>query len=145
MTQVDHVALVNGVILVVETKNYSGWIRGTANQAQWTQSLAGGRVKIKFQNPLRQNHCHLKAVETVVGTAADVVGIVVFVGAAEFPKGVPDGVVVGDGLTTFMKALQAKNGAETAKAWERLKMTVAVSDRSELKKRHAQTIKAKVV
>jgi hypothetical protein len=47
-TQVDHIAYVNGVILVIETKNYAGWIFGTTNQAQWTQSLAGasgdGRV-----------------------------------------------------------------------------------------------------
>lgn len=53
-TQIDHIIVSKFGIFVIETKNMSGWIFGSPDQAQWTQSLPGGN-RFRFQNPLRQN------------------------------------------------------------------------------------------
>ena len=52
-TQIDHLFVSPYGLFVVETKNYKGWIFGSAHSAQWTQTT--GRYKHRFQNPLRQN------------------------------------------------------------------------------------------
>ena len=65
-TQIDHVIVSRYGIFVVETKNMDGWIFGSESQAEWTQSLPGGR-KFKFQNPLRQNYRHTKALSEFLG------------------------------------------------------------------------------
>ncbi|WP_295406280.1 nuclease-related domain-containing protein [uncultured Thiocystis sp.] len=89
LTQLDHVALTPAGLLVVETKNYRGTVLGQANEATWTQLM--GRQRHSFQNPLRQNHAHIKAVQAL-GLGVAVSGRVVFTSAARFPKGLPDGV-----------------------------------------------------
>lgn len=53
---------VNG-IFVFESKNYSGWIFGGAQQSQWTQCLAN-HEKRKFYNPILQNSTHIRALST---------------------------------------------------------------------------------
>lgn len=47
-------------IFVFESKNYSGWIFGSADQLKWTQSLSSGE-KYRFYNPIMQNQTHIKA------------------------------------------------------------------------------------
>ncbi|MDR6677228.1 hypothetical protein J2W58_001414 [Pseudomonas psychrotolerans] len=68
-TQIDHVVLSRYSIFVVETKNMSGWIFGSERQAQWTQKLY--KRTFKFQNPLRQNYKHLKALEATLGVSVE--------------------------------------------------------------------------
>jgi hypothetical protein len=58
-TQIDHVLVSVYGIFVIETKNMKGWIFGDERSAQWTQSIFG--KKSRFQNPLRQNYRHVKA------------------------------------------------------------------------------------
>ena len=53
-------------IFIFESKNYSGWIFGSAEQLKWTQSLKGGK-KYQFYNPIRQNATHCKAVGEFLG------------------------------------------------------------------------------
>ena len=77
-TQIDHLVRTSRGIAVLETKTFAGWIK-------WTQYLAGGRVRHAFQNPLRQNYRHCKAVEAAIGaTAVPVAGFVVSEGRARF-------------------------------------------------------------
>ena len=47
-------------IFVFESKNYSGWIFGSAEQVYWTKMFPG-REKYSFYNPVRQNQTHIKA------------------------------------------------------------------------------------
>lgn len=47
-------------IFVIESKNYSGWIFGNAEQANWTQCLPN-KDKNKFYNPIKQNRTHINA------------------------------------------------------------------------------------
>jgi restriction system protein len=90
LTQIDHLALTPAGLLVVETKNYSGLIFGETRDSTWTQCI--GRQRNKFQNPLRQNFGHTKAVEAIA-PGVPVAGIVVFTDRARFPNGRPAGVL----------------------------------------------------
>jgi hypothetical protein len=68
--QIDHVLVSRFGIFVIEAKHYQGWIFGNEHQAQWTQCLPGGR-KFRFQNPLRQNYRHIKAMMEFLGLPED--------------------------------------------------------------------------
>ncbi|HEH9590678.1 TPA: nuclease-related domain-containing protein, partial [Pseudomonas aeruginosa] len=80
-TQIDHVFLSPYGIFVLETKNMSGWIFGGEKQAQWTQKLY--KRTFKFQNPLRQNYKHLKALEATLGVSPEhLYSVITFVGGS---------------------------------------------------------------
>ena len=84
-TQIDHLVRTTQGIVVIETKTFSGWITGTLYSAGWTQHLAGGRIRHRFQNPVRQNHRHCKAVEAaIIGLTVPVHGRIVSAGRARF-------------------------------------------------------------
>lgn len=90
-TQIDHIVVSKYGVFVIETKNYTGWIFGDAKSAQWTQVIYG--TKTRFQNPLRQNFRHTKAVESFLSLSPRYVhSVVVFVGDAEFKTDLPDNV-----------------------------------------------------
>lgn len=90
-TQIDHIVVSRYGVFVLETKNYAGWIFGDAKSPQWTQSIYGH--KSRFQNPLRQNFKHTKAVESFLSLSPRYVhSVVVFVGDAEFKTDLPDNV-----------------------------------------------------
>lgn len=93
-TQIDHVVLSRFGIFVIETKNMSGWIFGDIYQRTWTQVQK--RSKRKFQNPVRQNYAHVKAVQEVLQVDESVLyNFVVFTGTAEPKTAMPDGVAWG--------------------------------------------------
>lgn len=92
-TQIDHVIVSRFGIFVIEAKNYAGWIFGSADQAEWTQSLPGGK-KFKFQNPLRQNYRHVKALSEFLGLPDDKFhSVVMFWGECEFKTEMPANVM----------------------------------------------------
>ena len=59
-SEVDVLYLHETGIYVLESKNYSGWIFGSADQRQWTQCLQVGK-KERFYSPILQNRSHIKA------------------------------------------------------------------------------------
>ena len=65
-SEIDLVMVHEKGIYVFESKNYSGWIFGSADQLYWTQSLKGGE-KNKFYNPIRQNRTHITALASYLG------------------------------------------------------------------------------
>ena len=92
-TQIDHILVSPGGVFLIETKDMNGWVFGSPDQKQWTQSFAAGRSsrevgitskQFTFYNPLLQNKGHAKALVNLA-----IVGwwwlrpIVVFVGDAE--------------------------------------------------------------
>lgn len=58
-SQVDLVIATKVGIIVLEIKDYSGWIFGNGNQTNWTKVLAFGREKYSFYNPVKQNAKHI--------------------------------------------------------------------------------------
>lgn len=63
-TQIDHIVVSKYGIFVIETKMMRGWIYGNQYDKEWTQKFP--RSSYKFQNPLRQNYAHTKALETIL-------------------------------------------------------------------------------
>ena len=94
-TQLDHLVLSRYGIFVIETKNMSGWIFGGADQAKWTQVQKSGKRR-SFQNPLRQNFAHVKAVQAILDIDQKVLhNFVVFTGSAEPKTDMPENVAWG--------------------------------------------------
>jgi hypothetical protein len=58
-SQIDLVIAAKVGIIVLEVKDYSGWIFGKGYQNQWTQVLAYGKEKYRFYNPIIQNNGHI--------------------------------------------------------------------------------------
>ena len=106
-TQIDHVLISPYGIFVIETKNYKGWIFGGSEQKRWTQTIY--HHKYKFQNPLRQNFKHIKAVQNYLGVnMKDMFSIVVFAGNSRFKTTMPDNVLVLNQLIPFVLSYQEK-------------------------------------
>jgi hypothetical protein len=115
-TQIDHIIISIYGIFVIETKGYTGWIFGNENQQKWTQSLIGPRkfsifgrryssVKYKFQNPLRQNYKHVKAVQKFLNVNMNkIFSIIVFTGDSEFKSEMPDNVIELHELPSYLNS-----------------------------------------
>lgn len=101
-TQIDHILVSRFGVFVIETKDYSGWIFANAQQATWTQVLF--HWKFRFQNPLRQNHRHVLAVQARLDflPVECIQSIVVFTGEAQFKTEVPHGVFSLSGLISHL-------------------------------------------
>ncbi len=91
-TQVDHVLVSKYGIFVIESKHYSGWIFANAAWPTWTQVIF--YYKQKFQNPLRQNYKHIKAIQEVLDfvPSEHIHSLVAFTGDAVFKTERPVGV-----------------------------------------------------
>ncbi|MCH8493433.1 MAG: NERD domain-containing protein [Idiomarina sp.] len=102
-TQIDHIFVSRYGIFVVETKNMKGWIFGGENQAEWTQKIF--KKSFKFQNPLRQNYKHTKALEATLEVPAELIhSVVVFTGESTFKSPMPANVRGGGGYITYIKS-----------------------------------------
>src|SRR5690242_11279128 len=100
-TQIDHVLVAETGIFVIETKHYQGWIFGDENQKDWTQVIF--KKKSRFQNPVRQNYGHVKALQALFTLAeANFIGAVVFTGDAEFKTDLGPSVFTLDALVAFL-------------------------------------------
>lgn len=93
-TQIDHIFVSVFGVFVVETKNMKGWIFGSPGNSTWTQKIY--RHTNRFQNPLRQNHKHVKTLQSLLGlTDQQVHSVVVFVGDSQFKTEMPENVMHG--------------------------------------------------
>lgn len=105
-TQIDHVLLSAYGIFVIETKNMRGWIFGSERSAEWTQSIYG--KKTRFQNPLRQNYRHLKALAEFLEVPDQILHpVVVFVGDCEFKTPMPENVLR-FGLSRYVESFRER-------------------------------------
>jgi len=102
-TQIDHIFVSRFGVFVVETKNYSGWIFGGEHQPMWTQKLF--KITNKFQNPLRQNYKHVKALEALLNLPPEQIhSVIVFVGGSEFKTEMPPNVTYAGGYISYIKS-----------------------------------------
>lgn len=73
-TQVDHIVVSPYGIFVIETKNYKGYITGSEYGERWTKNK-----KYSFQNPIRQNYGHIKALSELLSLPEDMfISVIVF-------------------------------------------------------------------
>lgn len=104
-TQLDHVFVSRFGIFVLETKNMQGWIFGAENQARWTQKIY--RRSFTFQNPLRQNFKHVKALEAALDVPEDTIhSVVTFVGGSTFKTEMPRNVTKGSGFVSYIRSFR---------------------------------------
>lgn len=103
-TQIDHIIVSVYGIFVVETKNIKGWIFGSPNQRTWTQKIY--KHSNKFQNPLHQNHKHVKTLQSLLELSDEQIhSVVVFVGDSTFKTNMPDNVTYGGGYIRYIKSI----------------------------------------
>ena len=102
-TQIDHIIVSRYGIFVIETKTMEGWIFGSEKDAQWTQSLYGN--KFRFQNPLRQNYRHVKALEEFLGLSSSMFhSVVCFLGeTSRLKTALPANVICGGPFSYIQK------------------------------------------
>ena len=84
-TQIDIVVATDAGLIVIEVKDYTGWIFGKGNQDSWTQVSGYGRYKNRFYNPFKQNEGHIKALRSLSPQMATIpmISLVVFAGDCE--------------------------------------------------------------
>ncbi len=100
-TQIDHVVVSRFGVFVIEAKNIDGWIFGDAKAPQWSVVKPGRKFRI--QNPLHQNHRHVKAImEHLQLDATHIHSIVMFWGDCEFKTDMPTNVM-NRGYATYIK------------------------------------------
>ena len=90
-SQIDHIVVSQYGVFIIETKNYKGWIFGSADKANWIQVLY--KEKHSFQNPLRQTFRQKKILAEFLGIEeACIQAIVYFVGKSTFKTELPRNV-----------------------------------------------------
>ena len=102
-TQIDHIIVSKYGLFVVETKNMKGWIFGSQDDEEWTQQIY--KNQNKFQNPLRQNYRHTKALEGILGLMPNkTFSVIVFVGDSTFKTVMPENVTYAGGYINYIKS-----------------------------------------
>jgi len=94
LVQLDHVVASRFGIVVIETKDFDGWLFGNTRQAMWTRSRFGRHAQ--FPNPLIENQGHIHALSTLLGLAAWQFHPLVFFVDGDFRSEMPENVICSD-------------------------------------------------
>ncbi|WP_413585935.1 NERD domain-containing protein [Bdellovibrio sp. HCB274] len=99
--QIDHLVVSEYGLFIVESKNKSGWIFGSEDGANWTQSLF--KNNYPFQNPLRQTYRQKKVLARFLNLEDSAIHVVIyFVGNCKFKTSMPVNVIRA-GLGRYIK------------------------------------------
>ncbi len=84
-TQIDIVVATDFGLIVIEVKDFTGWIFGKGSQEYWTQVSGYGKYRNRFYNPFRQNEGHIRALRGLSPQMATIpmFSLVVFAGDCE--------------------------------------------------------------
>jgi hypothetical protein len=101
LTQIDHVLVSVFGIFVIETKNYSGLILGSATSRNWTISY--GKTRKSSLNPILQNAAHIDALHHLLKLPkCNFHNLVALVGTAKLKEPIPG--VFASGLSESIAA-----------------------------------------
>ncbi|MCL1936926.1 MAG: NERD domain-containing protein [Candidatus Azobacteroides sp.] len=149
--QTDLVVVAEVGIVVFEVKDYSGWIFGSGNQAQWTKVLAYGKQKYRFYNPIMQNNNHIGELIKRLGQFGNVpfYSIVVFYGDCVLKEinFVPNGtfLVKSNRVLEVMKMIAENNEpaqyANKDDVLRMLKEAVINGDNKEIQNQHIEDVR----
>ena len=84
-SEVDVIYITQKGIIVIESKNYSGWIFGDEKGQKWTVMLPN-KQKNQFYNPILQNKTHMKWMKNTVGEDIPLFSVIVFSERCELKK-----------------------------------------------------------
>jgi restriction system protein len=94
-TEIDEVLVTPAGVFVIEKKDFNAWIYGEERDEYWTAVYP--TEKHKFQNPIRQNFRHLKALESHLGVPRSrLSSLVAFSPRSRLMKAAPRGVLTED-------------------------------------------------
>jgi len=95
-TEVDEIFVTPAGVFVVEKKDYGAWIFGNEGDEYWT-AVYPNREKHRFQNPIRQNYRHIKALESFLRTTQSIfTSIIVFSSRSRWKTAIPRQVITSD-------------------------------------------------
>lgn len=148
--QIDLVIATSEGIIVIEVKDYNGWLFGNGNQSHWTKVLAFGKKKYRFYNPIKQNNNHIVALRNQLKQFKQVpfYSIIVFYGNCELKEinYVPQRTFLVKPHRIVEVLEQIKNNNPTApytNKWEvisLLKQAVIEGEDSKIQKKHIDNI-----
>lgn len=87
-SQVDIAVVTEAGVVVIEVKNYSGWIYGMGNREKWVQVLDYGKAKFPIYNPVYQNEGHIRAIKNQLPSYFNIPfhSLIVFYGNCKLKK-----------------------------------------------------------
>jgi hypothetical protein len=85
-SQVDIVVLTEVGVIVVEVKDFSGWIFGFGKNVNWVHFL--GKMKYSFYNPIFQNEGHIRTIKNQLVEYGNIpfYSLIIFYGKCEIKK-----------------------------------------------------------
>ena len=86
--QIDHVEIRRNGIFCIETKTFTGLIKGKAHEKEWIQYV--GHNRYTHYNPLLQNQTHVKVLRSVLGNRYPVHSLVVMANNNAVHLGIPN-------------------------------------------------------
>ena len=81
-SQVDMLCITKQGIIVVESKNFDGWIYGNENSKYWMQIIYNARSQ--FFNPVRQNNIHISVLKKIIKKYIQCYSVIAFSDVCEF-------------------------------------------------------------
>ncbi|MEC7784447.1 MAG: NERD domain-containing protein [Bacteroidota bacterium] len=143
-TQLDHVVICESGLIVIETKNYKGWIHGHENAELWSQTIY--KKKYKLTNPVKQNWAHVYALKRILFDFKTVkyYPIIVFAGDGKL-KNITATIPVIK-ITHLLKTIKSFNNAKEL-SWDEMQAIASRLEQKNCKERkttkeHINKIKA---
>jgi len=150
-SQIDLVLVTSEGIIVIEVKDYSGWIYGSGNNTNWTKVLSYGKKKYKFYNPIKQNINHISELRKTLNQFENIpfFSVIVFFGDCELKEinYVPKGTYLVKSHRVFEVLNLIKNENEPThytnkrEVVDKLKELVSLGENVEYQKQHIENIK----
>ncbi|MDB9793805.1 NERD domain-containing protein [Flavobacteriaceae bacterium] len=150
-SQIDLVLVTSEGIIVIEVKDYSGWIYGSGNNTNWTKVLSYGKKKYKFYNPIKQNNNHISELRKTLNQFENIpfFSVIVFFGDCELKEinYVPKGTYLVKSHRVFEVLNLIKNENEPThytnkrEVVNKLKELVSLGENVEYQKQHIENIK----
>ncbi len=150
-SQIDLVVATKVGLIVIEVKDYSGWIFGTGYKDKWTQVLAYGKKKYRFYNPVLQNKKHIEDLKnhTAQFQQLPFFSVIVFFGDCEFKdvSFIPEGtyLIKAHHVNSVIKAIvdgnSPANYIDKREVVKVLKAAVKNGENESITKQHVGDIK----
>jgi len=150
-SQIDLVLVTSEGIIVIEVKDYSGWIYGSGNNTNWTKVLSYGRKKYKFYNPIKQNNNHISELRKTLNQFENIpfFSVIVFFGDCELKEinYVPKGTYLVKSHRVFevLNLIKTENEpthyTNKREVVDTLKQLVSLGENTDYQKQHIENIK----
>jgi hypothetical protein len=148
-SQIDIVVLTEVGVIVVEVKDFSGWIFGFGKNVNWVHFL--GKMKYSFYNPIFQNEGHIRTIKNQLFEYGNIpfYSLIIFYGKCEIKKvsDIPiDTMIIKSksSIKTFNTILQNNNSSSCYNLYELreiLNNGVFNGRIKEIKNQHIQDLK----